>query len=99
LLGTVAKAVISNQARLRRHSSDATLVLRPDGEPLRACRGHCPVHIQFENATDGNEWLWPVAIFGSHETKCLGTINKQAPAHAALVLHDPVAATVLTDHE
>ena len=55
--------------------------------------------IELKDARDHHDGLRVVAIFKQREAKRFDTVDKQPAASSALVLHDPISAAVLADHE
>jgi hypothetical protein len=84
---------------LKRRSGDPALALRVDRKaPLRRrCRRSG--HVEFENSGDGHESLRAISVLESYVSKRLSTIDKKTASDSALVLHDPISVTVLTNHK
>src|SRR5690349_5062783 len=62
--------------------------------PLRGIAGH----VQLEGAGHHHDGLWPPAILEKRIFEGLGAIDKDSAMQTALVLYDPVALAVPSDH-
>jgi hypothetical protein len=56
-------------------------------------------HVELENAGNHDHGLGPIPVLEHREFYRLGTVHEHAPAKSALILDDPVAATVPADPE
>jgi hypothetical protein len=55
--------------------------------------------IEFEDSGNHDDRLGPISIFEQRVAERLRAVDEQAAASMLLILHDPVAAAVLTDKE
>jgi hypothetical protein len=63
----------------------------------RACCSPC--HIEFKSPADCDIGFSSIGILGSHEANSIYAINEKTAAGSVLVLHHPIAMTVLTHHK
>jgi hypothetical protein len=54
-------------------------------------------HVELEDAGNHDHRLRPIPVFEHRELHRLGAVHEQAAAKSALILDDPVAATVPAD--
>ena len=78
---------------------DLAAALRIEGRRSlkRACCSPC--HIEFKSPADCDIGFSSIRILGSHEAKSIYAINEKTAAGSVLVLHHPIAMTVLTHHK
>jgi hypothetical protein len=62
-------------------------------------RGRPAIDVQLEDAGDHNDRLRAVPILEHCELQSFRTIDKKTAAEPLLILHDPMAVTVLADAE
>ena len=60
---------------------------------------HCPSRVELECSVDHNDGSWMISGLITHISQCSCASDKEAAAQTILISNDPVAATILTDHE